>query len=252
MNRLTDDYLASCRVEDGKILRGENMSRIETFVDAAFAFAFTMLVISIDQIPTNPEELLTLSRDIPAFLISALTIGAVWATHAGWSRNYGLQDPITLYLSLGLVMLVLIFVYPIKLMAQATVLYSSGGALGTDIFSQGGWSENQVAILFIYFGLGLIALSAILVALYCNALRYREPLRLSTFEVFASKRACITWLIVALTAALSCLVAFVFIDNPNLVVTAGNIYFSLIVSLPLSNRILDKRWQANAQPSTED
>jgi uncharacterized membrane protein len=35
-------------------MRGENMTRIETFVDAAFAFAFTMLVISIDEIPRSP------------------------------------------------------------------------------------------------------------------------------------------------------------------------------------------------------
>ena len=45
MNRLSDEYISACRVDRGKILRGENMSRIETFVDAAFAFAFTMLVI---------------------------------------------------------------------------------------------------------------------------------------------------------------------------------------------------------------
>ena len=153
MNRLSDEYISTCRVDRGKILRGENMSRIETFVDAAFAFAFTMLVISIDQIPTNPEELLELSRDIPAFLISAIIIGSIWVTHANWSRHFGLQDSATLYLSLALVMLVLVFVYPIKLMAQASVLYSSGDALGTDIFVLGGWDDNQVAILFIYFGL---------------------------------------------------------------------------------------------------
>ncbi|MDO7565308.1 MAG: TMEM175 family protein, partial [OM182 bacterium] len=105
MNRLSDEYISACRVDRGKILRGENMSRIETFVDAAFAFAFTMLVISIDQIPTNPEELLELSRDIPAFLISAIIIGSIWVTHANWSRHFGLQDSATLYLSLALVML---------------------------------------------------------------------------------------------------------------------------------------------------
>ena len=40
MNRLSDEYISTCRVDRGKILRGENMSRIETFVDAAFAFAW--------------------------------------------------------------------------------------------------------------------------------------------------------------------------------------------------------------------
>jgi uncharacterized membrane protein len=51
MQKLSDEFLDSCRREDGRILRGENMTRIETFVDAAFAFVFAMLVISIDEIP---------------------------------------------------------------------------------------------------------------------------------------------------------------------------------------------------------
>jgi len=102
MEPLSQEFIASCRREGGRIIRGDSMTRIETFVDAAFAFAFTMLVISIDQIPTSPPELFELSKDIPAFVFSALTIGAVWLAHANWSRTFGLQDPITIQLSLGL------------------------------------------------------------------------------------------------------------------------------------------------------
>ena len=116
MQQLSQEYLGSCKCEDGRILRGESMTRIETFVDAAFAFAFTMLVISIDVIPKTVPELLSLSQDIPAFIISATIIGSIWVAHTLWSRTFGLQDRIRLYLSLGLVVLVLIFVYPIKLM----------------------------------------------------------------------------------------------------------------------------------------
>ena len=92
------------------------MTRIETFVDAAFAFAFTMLVISIDEIPQSPVELFELSKDIPAFLLSAMVLGLIWFSHSNWSRIFGLQDKLTVNLSLALVMLVLVFVYPIKLM----------------------------------------------------------------------------------------------------------------------------------------
>ena len=51
------------------------MTRIETLVDAVFAFVFTMLALSIDEIPKMVSELLDLSQDIPAFLISAAIIG---------------------------------------------------------------------------------------------------------------------------------------------------------------------------------
>ena len=50
------------------------MTRIETLVDAVFAFVFTMLVISINEIPKTLSELLDLSQDILAFLISAAII----------------------------------------------------------------------------------------------------------------------------------------------------------------------------------
>ncbi len=39
-------------------LRGMEMTRLETFIDAAFAFAISMLVIAANQVPDNIEELL--------------------------------------------------------------------------------------------------------------------------------------------------------------------------------------------------
>ena len=152
MQKLSDEFLDSCRREDGRILRGENMTRIETFVDAAFAFVFAMLVISIDEIPKTVPGLLDLSQDIPAFLISATIIGLIWVAHTVWSRTFGLQNRATLYLSLGLVMLV-----------------------------------PEVINLLIYFGLGLMVRSLFLIALYQNSLRQRKELVLSDCEVAFSR-----------------------------------------------------------------
>ncbi len=51
------------------------MTRIETLVDAVFAFAFAMRVISIEQISQSTEELLKPSKDIPDFsFFSALNV----------------------------------------------------------------------------------------------------------------------------------------------------------------------------------
>jgi hypothetical protein len=139
-------------------------------------------------------------------------------------------------------MLVLVFVYPIKLMAQATVLYISDDKLGTDIFALGGWDDNQVAILFVYFGIGLIALSAILIALYLNALRHKDYLRLTPFEETLCKRNCATWATVSFVAGVSCAIALIFFDDRNAVVMAGNVYFSLFLLLPVVDRFLTARW----------
>lgn len=231
MQKLSEEFLSACRQEDGRVLRGENMTRIETFVDAAFAFAFTMLVISIDEIPETVPELLSLSQDIPAFLISATIIGSIWIAHTLWSRTFGLQDRITLYLSLGLVMLVLTFVYPIKLMVQLSISYLSGGALKQNLQIM---EVADVVNLMIYFGLGLMALSLILIALYQNALRQREQLVLSEYEVAFCKIACLTWAIVAATAAVSSLAAPLLGTE---IEWSGLVYFSLAITIPVARHL---------------
>ena len=234
MEPLSEQFLANCRSYKGRILRGENMSRIETFVDAAFAFAFTMLVISIDEIPQSPPELLALSRDIPAFVLSATLIGSIWLAHSTWSRTFGLQDNVTVALSLGLVMLVLIFVYPIKLMVQATVIYLSQGRLGTDLFLNPGWEDNSVADLFVYFSFGFAVLSLLLICFYQNALRYGSALRLNTEERRFCHANTIIWAMVCVVALLSCLIALT--SSEENVANAGFIYLTLWLLIPLGRR----------------
>ena len=72
-------------------LRGLQMTRVETFTDAAFAFALTLLVISL-QPPTSFNDLLTALRGVPPFLLSASMLMMFWWGHHQWSRRYGLDD----------------------------------------------------------------------------------------------------------------------------------------------------------------
>ena len=53
------------------------MTRFETFVDAEFAFAITMLVISIETIPKNPTELFHLSK----VCLHGLVMDIYWQAH---------------------------------------------------------------------------------------------------------------------------------------------------------------------------
>ena len=239
MEPLSQEFIESCRRENGRIIRGDSMTRIETFVDAAFAFSFTMLVISIDEIPRSPGELFELSRDIPAFVFSALTIAAIWLSHSNWSRVFGLQDRVTVNLSLALVMLVLIFVYPIKLISQATVLYLSLSVFGIDFLDTGlfdypGWAFNEVADLFVYVALFLVALAGILIGFSQNALRYKDSLHLNEVEKAYCYRMTITWFLVILTALASLLAANIY--EGERIARAGYIYFTLYLTIPMANR----------------
>ena len=48
-------------------LRGMEITRLETFIDAVFAFAITMLVIAAQQIPDDIETLLAAFKNVPVF-----------------------------------------------------------------------------------------------------------------------------------------------------------------------------------------
>lgn len=239
MERLTDEYIASCPRDGGLILRGHSMTRIETFVDAAFAFALTLLVISIDEIPRSPAQLVETARDVPAFVISAVMIGQLWLVHVGWSRIYGLQDRITVVLSLAVVMLVLIFVYPLKLMLQSGIFFFSEGVLGADVFiDQGEWTEDNVSNMFLFMAAGVLVLALVVMALYLNGLRHRGQLRLNACEVFLSWKRIVSAAVVGVTAIVCGLVSMLLTGES--LPYAGLVYFSLFLSMPLASRIFQR------------
>ncbi len=67
-------------------LRGLEMTRLETFIDAAFAFAISMLVIAAQQIPDNIQALLEAFKNVPTFVCSIAVLGIFWRGHWLWSQ----------------------------------------------------------------------------------------------------------------------------------------------------------------------
>jgi len=58
-------------------VRGKEVTRLETFMDAAFAFATTMLVISVGTLPKNYQELVLSLYPIRALGFVARAAGAI-------------------------------------------------------------------------------------------------------------------------------------------------------------------------------
>ena len=127
---------------------------------------------------------------------------------------------------------VLVFVYPMKLIAQITVEYFSvifdWSFLSTGLFESESWSSELIWVIFLYVAIGLILLSSILIAFYQNTLRFGQELSISEEEM----KHCITfsliWGVVAGTAVLSMLIASI-VSSENIQL-AGYIYFSLFVT----------------------
>src|SRR6266567_6541866 len=94
-------------------LRGIEMTRLETFIDAAFAFAISMLVIAAQQIPDNIQTLLAAFKNVPTFICSIAVLGIYWRGHWLWSRRYGLEDSASILISWAMIVTILIFIYPL-------------------------------------------------------------------------------------------------------------------------------------------
>jgi uncharacterized membrane protein len=86
-------------------------------------------VISVGNIPDSYEALIEALKGAPAFAMSFVAIIVFWLGHRRWSRRYGIEDNLTIFYSLTLIFVVLVYVYPLKLMFSALGSRATGGWL---------------------------------------------------------------------------------------------------------------------------
>jgi uncharacterized membrane protein len=218
--------LDSLPVRGGFRLRGLEMTRLETFVDAAFAFAITLLIVAVGDVPGDYAELVAALKAAPSFLASFALIMFIWVGHRTWSRRFGLEDPVTTLLSLGLVFVMLVWVFPLRLMASALLSFLTGGFLPSEFRLTG---ISELPGLFIIYGLGHFLLSGILALLHVRA-KAAEGLGLDAIERLRTDEEICGWLTMAFTGVVSALVAW--IAPPRIGIWAGFVYTTLAVSMP--------------------
>src|SRR5712672_2243179 len=160
-------------------LRGMEMTRLETFIDAAFAFAISMLVIAAQQIPDNIQALLAAFKNVPTFVCSIAVLGIFWRGHWLWSRRYGLEEGVSIFISWSMIVTMLIYIYPLKAIFSSMWFLLSGGRVGHVL---GAHSESQLRALFAIFALGFTAIALEMVLLNLRAWQLREPLMLNARE----------------------------------------------------------------------
>jgi uncharacterized membrane protein len=209
-------------------LRGIAMTRLETFIDAAFAFAITMLVIASQQIPDDIETLLAAFKNVPAFVTSIIVLGIFWRGHWLWSRRYGLEDGVSIFISWAMIVTMLIYIYPLKAVFSSMWFFLSGGLVGHVL---GAHSESQVRALFTLFASGFTAIALEMVFLNLRAWQLREPLRLNARERAMTFHEVTGWSIPVGVGLVSLILALCL---PRAEIDwSGWIYFSMIILVPL-------------------
>ena len=217
-------------------LRGLEMTRLETFIDAAFAFAISMLVIAAQQIPDNIQALLAAFRNVPTFICSIAVLGIFWRGHWLWSRRFGLEDGVSVLISWALIVTILIFIYPLKAIFGAMWHLLSQGRMGQPLGLH--TTEAQERTLFAIYALGLIGIAAEILLLYLRAWQLRGPLRLNARESLMTRGELMGWSIPVSVGIVALVLALTLPIEK--IEWAGWVYFSMAFLVPLF-RVVHKR-----------
>ena len=174
--------------------RNYEIQRIETFSDGVFAFAVTLLIVSLE-VPHSFEELLMTMRGFFAFGISFLILISIWNEQHRFFRSYGMDDSWTLVLNGFLLFIVLFYVYPLKFLFS--LMFSD------QIYEMNKSpfviSQHQVPALMIIYGLGFMIIYLLFLFMYAHAYRKFEAelgLKLER-KKFASQIQCDTELMIS-------------------------------------------------------
>ena len=173
--------------------RGGEITRVEGFTDAVFAFAVTLLIVSLE-VPHTFSQLELTMRGFAAFAICFGLLVHLWHLHYKYSRRYGLQTSYSVFLNLILLFVVLFYVYPLKFLFTLTV----GQVFGANGELQAAPIElYQVPILVVVFSLGYSAVFSIFALLYQYAYSKRRELELNEYESLRTLHDTISCAVVA-------------------------------------------------------
>ena len=157
--------------------RRHDISRLEAFSDAAFAFALTLLVVSLE-VPRSYADLIRTMRGLPSFACCFALLVWIWHEHNLFFRRYGMQDGFTVFLNAVLMFVVLFYVYPLKFMFDS-MFARLGASPGLQQMTL-----SQLARASAIYGLGFLVLFVIFALLYRHAYLKRVELDLTPEEVF--------------------------------------------------------------------
>jgi uncharacterized membrane protein len=162
--------------------RGREVTRLESFSDAVFGFALTLLVVSLD-VPKTFADLIATMRGFPAFALCFLFLALIWNGHYRYCRRYGLDDGTARFLTCVLLFLVLFYVYPLKFLFNFSItsLFFDGSAQPVSM------TRSQFSTLLVIYGLGFSAVYLAMTLLYLHAYRLRDALKLSELELFDTR-----------------------------------------------------------------
>jgi uncharacterized membrane protein len=207
--------------------RGHEVTRLEGFTDAVFAFAVTLLVVSLE-VPNTFPELMRVMRGFPAFGACFALLTNLWYQHYRFFRRYGLESPWVVALNCALLFFVLFYVYPLKFLFSATLTLQQ-------------FVTQDARVLFTIYGLGWAAVFLVFVLLYQYAWKHRNELQLNALERLRTRASLIANIAMLLVGVISTMIAW--LVPPDWMGLAGYFYFVIPIYFMLEGRRRGRREQ---------
>lgn len=234
--------------------RGHQVTRLESFVDAAFAFSLTMLVILFNELPDTVAELREVLRRVPTFVFCFVLIALFWGAHNRWSRRFGLDDGRSIVLSLALVLVVMIYVYPLRMVVSSAMAMFTGAWVKSELGIDPVHWNADLQTAFMVYAVGFGLLSWIVCELNRHALRRADALGLSVAERYETGTEIgLHWILTG-TAVLSLLLSGLALawpgeNAPGLIAALPVwVYAGLGAAMPLYAKRRNRSWLLRQSP----
>lgn len=166
--------------------RGHDISRIEGLSDAVFAFAITLLVVSLE-VPKTFGELREMMHGFLAFGLCFALLLMIWHAQYLYFRRYALDDRRTFLLNAALLFVVAFYIYPLKFLFSALVDQVTGFHAVKAGVPVPGMNLEEWSQLMMIYGAGYVGVYVIFALLYLHAYRLRDALELSPMEAYETR-----------------------------------------------------------------
>lgn len=185
--------------------RSHEPSRLETFSDAVFAFALTLIIVSVE-VPKTFTDLLDMMKGVVSFGICFAFLFNIWNMQNKFFRRYGLTDSYTVFLNGILLFISLVYVYPLKFLTSlinSDDYYIDHGLKVEKI------TQAQVAPLMVIYAAGLSLIYILFFLMYRNAKSHALQIHLTPAELFETNSFTYAHLIAALVGITAAITAIV-------------------------------------------
>lgn len=163
---------------DPQSWRSHEPSRLETFSDAVFAFALTLIIVSLE-VPRSFAELYETMKGVLSFAICFTLLFLVWNTQNKFFRQYGLKSKYITGLNAALLFVVLMYSYPLKFLFYLL--------LTTDAHHQI-IEPRDVSKLMVIYGMGFTAIYVLFYLMYREALARASELHMTPLEYHLTQK----------------------------------------------------------------